>query len=123
MGHTSLFVEEVDEGVEDLGGEGVGEAVERVVDLAHLTGEVGCRAGDGHDAEGGAVPQAGVVELGDPDVEAVAKLVLERADDLAAIFERLRVGDGEFDGELGDGHGDMVTLFMGRGSNPTSGGA
>jgi len=106
-------VEKVDEGVEDFGGEGVGEAMEGVVDLAHLAGEVGGGAGDGDDAEGGAVPEAGVVELGDPDVEAVAELVFERADDLAAVLEGLGVGDGELDGEFGNGHGSSsIRRFM-----------
>ena len=38
--------------------------------------------------------------LGDGEVEGVAELVFERADDLAAVLERLRVRDGEFEGEL-----------------------
>jgi hypothetical protein len=99
-----LLVEHVDPGLEDLGAEGVGEAVECVVKLLHLAGQVGQRAGDGDDAEGGAVPKDGVVELGYADVEAVAELVLEGADYLAAVFEGLRVRDGEFEGEFGYGH-------------------
>jgi hypothetical protein len=43
---------------------------------------------------GGAVPEAGVVELGDADVEAVAELVFEGAHDLAPVFKGVGVGDG-----------------------------
>ena len=104
FGNDKSFGKDFDPGVEDFGSECVGETVEGVVDLAHLAGEVVGGGGDGDDAEGGAVPEAGVVEFSDAYVEAVAKLVFEGADDLAAVLEGLGVGDGEFEGEFGDRH-------------------
>jgi hypothetical protein len=47
---------------------------------------------------------AAFVHLGDREVERVAKLVLERADDLPAVLERLRVRDGELESQSSDGH-------------------
>ena len=45
-----------------------------------------------------------LVHLRDRKIEGVAELVLERADDLAAVFQRLRVWDGEFNGQLSYWH-------------------
>jgi hypothetical protein len=39
----------------------------------------------------------------------VTQLFLEGANDLAAVFERLRVLDGEFEGEGGERHGGKGT--------------
>jgi len=75
-----------------------------VFDFAELAGEIRRRTRDRDDADGGAVVDDGLVELGDRDVEVLAELVLERADDLAAVFEGVRVFDGEFESESGDGH-------------------
>jgi hypothetical protein len=86
-----------------------GEAAGGGLDLAELTGQVAGRLGDSGNTEGGAVPEYSVVELGDGDVEAVAQLLLEGANDLAAVFERLRVLDGEFEGEGGERHGGKGT--------------
>ena len=74
------------------------------LNLSKLTGQVAGRLRDSGDAEGGAVPQEGVIELGDGDVEAMAQLLLERAHDLTAVLERLRVLDGEFEGKRSEGH-------------------
>lgn len=93
-----------DIGIEDLAAEADGEAADGRFDLLELAGEISRRGGDGCHAKGCAVPGEGVVELGDGDVEAVAKLVLEGADGLTAVFERVRVLDGELDGEGRDGH-------------------
>lgn len=71
-----LFGEDFGVGVGDFGAEGGGEAVRGLVDQFELAGEVGGGGGDGGDAEGGAVPDDAVVELGNGEVEAVAELVL-----------------------------------------------
>ena len=76
-----------------------------LVDLLELPGEVAGGRGDGRDAEGGAVPDHGVVKLGYGEVEAVAELFLHGADDLATILEGLGVGDFDFEDESGQGHG------------------
>jgi hypothetical protein len=75
-----------------------------VVNFLDLAGEIAGGRGDGGDPQGGTVPDGAFVEFGDGQVEAVAKLVLHGAEDLAAVFEGLGVGDIEFDGEFGDGH-------------------
>ena len=64
-----------------------------LVDLLELPGEVAGGGGDGGDAEGGAVPDDCVVQLGYRDVEAVAEFFFHGADDLTAVLERLCVGD------------------------------
>ncbi len=79
-----------------------------LVDLLELAGEVAGGARDGSDAEGGTVPDDAVVELGDGEIEAMAEPVLHGAEDLAAVFEGLGVGDFELDGDFGDRH------FFGR---------
>ena len=59
--------------------------------LLKLSSEVAGGGGDGRDAQGGAVPDDGVVEFGDGEVEAVAELVFHGAKDLPAVFEGLSV--------------------------------
>ena len=76
-----------------------------LIDLLELSSEVAGGGGDGCDAEGGAVPNDGVVELGDGEVEAVAELLFHGADDLPAVFEGLGVGDFDLEDEFGQGHG------------------
>jgi hypothetical protein len=93
-----------DVGVEDLAAEADGQPAGGRFDFAELTFEIGGGAGDGRSAEGGAVPEERVIKLGDRDVEAVAELVLEGTHDLAAIFEGVRVLDGELKGEGRKGH-------------------
>ena len=75
-----------------------------LIDLLELSSEVAGGGGDGCDAEGGAVPNDGVVELGDGEVEAVAKLVFHGTENLAAVFKGLSMRNLQFDGEFGDGH-------------------
>jgi len=72
-----------------------------LIDLLKLSGEVAGRGGDGRDAEGGAVPDDGVVEFGDGEVEAVAELLFHGADDLTAVFEGLGVRDFDLEDEFG----------------------
>ena len=71
-----------------------------LVDLLELSGEVAGGGGDGGDAEGGAVPDDGVVELSDGEVEAVAEFFFHGADDLAAVLEGLGVGDFDLEDEF-----------------------
>jgi len=92
-------------GVEDGCAYADGEALDAFFDFAELAVEVVSAAVNGGYAEGGAVPEGGVVEFGDGDVEAVAELVFERADGLATVLKGLRVFDGEFDRKCRDGHG------------------
>jgi hypothetical protein len=92
------------EAVGELGAVFVGHAAGGALDLFNEAVEVVARAGDGDDAESGGLPRDGFVELGDGDVEALAQLIFQRADDLAAVLEGLRVLDAEFEGELGYGH-------------------
>ena len=73
--------------------------------LAKLTGQVAGGAGDSRDAKCSAIPDDGVVEFGNGDVEAVAQPFLEGAHDLAAVLEGMCVLDGEFEGERGERHG------------------
>jgi hypothetical protein len=54
------------------------------------------------------LPGDGFVQLGNGDVEALAELVFHGANDLAAIFEGLGMFDAEFEGELGNRHGDLA---------------
>ena len=72
--------------------------MDRLVNLLKLAGEIAGGRGDGGDSQGGTVPDDAVVEFGDGEVEAVAELVLHGAEDLAAVFEGLRVRDVQFDG-------------------------
>ena len=76
-----------------------------LVDLLELSGEIAGGRGDSRDAEGGAIPDDGVVELGYGEIEAVAKFLFHGADDLAAVFEGLGVGDFYLDDEFGQRHG------------------
>lgn len=75
------------------------DAVSGAIDLLEESGEVGRGAGDGGHPEGSAVPDGGFVEFGDGDVEGVAELVFEGADDLAAVLEGLGVIDLQFEGK------------------------
>jgi hypothetical protein len=86
-----------------------GEAAGGGFDLAELARQVTGRLGDSSNSEGGSVPEYSVVELGDGNIEAVPQLFFEGANDLAAVFERLRVLDGEFKGEGGERHGGKST--------------
>ena len=58
-----------------------------LVDLLELAGEIAGRRGDRCNTEGSSVPDDAVVEFGDGDVEAVAKLVFHGTENLAAVFE------------------------------------
>ena len=107
-GVSGVVGEDFGPGVGDFGAEAGGVALGGFVDLLDLAGEVGRGRGDGDDAEGGAVPDDAVVQLGDGEVEAVAEFVLEGADDLAAVLEGLGIGDFDFEGKAGDGH--VMTL-------------
>ena len=91
-------------GVDYVASQPNGEATGGGLNLPKLTGQVAGRLRDSGDSEGGAIPQDGVVELSDRDVEVMAELLLERAHDLAAVLERLSVLDGEFQGERSKRH-------------------
>src|SRR4029077_13576874 len=65
----------------------------------HQTIEIVTRVGNADDADRGAVPQPGGVELCDRNVEAGAQAVFEAAYDLTFVLERLRGFDVEFEGE------------------------
>jgi len=54
------------------------------------------------DSDGDLVPAVRGIEFGDGDVEGGAEAVFQAADDLALVFERLRVLNAEFEGEVGD---------------------
>lgn len=90
--------------VDDLAAKAGGDAAGGFFHLLKLSGEVGVGGGDSGNAEGGAVVGYRLVEFGHGDVEAVAEFVFERTDGLAAVLERLRVFDGELEGECGNGH-------------------
>jgi hypothetical protein len=85
-----------------------------LVYLVELSGEVAGRGGDGGDAERGSVPDDGVVELGYGDVEAVAEFLFHGADDLAAVLERLGVGDFDLEDEFGQWHGRARIIVANR---------
>jgi hypothetical protein len=118
-----LFGQNFGVGIDYFGAEGGGEAVGGLVDLMELASEVGGRGGDGGDAEGGSVPDDSFVKFGYGEVETVAELILHGAEDLAAVFEGLGVGDLQFDGELSYGHmqskdvaeRDIVAIFVEQG--------
>ena len=75
------------------------------IDRLQVLGEGLGAARDDGDLDGGLIPDgAALVHLGNREVEGVAKLVLERPDDLTAVFERLRMRDGELDGQFSDWH-------------------
>ena len=76
----------------------------RPINLVELAREIAGRTGDDSDTEGGAIPDLGRIKLGDGEIEGMAKTVLEGADDLAAILERLRVSDLDLEDKPGDGH-------------------
>jgi hypothetical protein len=99
-----LFGEDFCIRIKYFGAERRGDAVYRLVNLVELAGEIGGGGGDGSDSEGGAVPDDPIVEFCDGEVEAVAELVFHGANDLAAVFEGLSVGDLQFDGEFGYRH-------------------
>jgi hypothetical protein len=99
-----LFGQDFGVRIENFGAQCGGDTVGGLVDLVELAGEIGGGGGDGGDAQGGSVPDDSVVEFGDGEVEAVAELVFHGAEDLAAVFEGLCVGDIQFDGEFGYGH-------------------
>ncbi len=106
---AGVAFEDLGEGVEQVRSEAGEEASGGLVHERELAFEVGERRGDGDGTEGGSVPEDGLlIELGDGEVEGVAELVFEGADDLSAIFEGLCVGDGDVEGELADGHGDLA---------------
>jgi hypothetical protein len=99
-----IAFDEIPPGVGDLRAEFAGHALCGLLDLFDEAAEVVAGVGDGYNADGGALPGDGFIELGYGDVEALAKLVFEGADYLAAVFEGLGVIDAEFEGELGYGH-------------------
>ena len=85
--------------IQDFAAEACAKALGGGLHFTQLAGEVAGGARDGHDADGGAVPDQGFIQFGDGDVEAVAKLFLERAHDLAAVLEGLCVLDAKFEGQ------------------------
>jgi hypothetical protein len=84
--------------------------VDSPVDLLELASEIAGGRGDGGDPEGGSVPDDSVVQFGDGEVEAVAKLVFHGAKNLTAVFEGLSVRDIDLDGESGDGHFQRTSI-------------
>ena len=73
----------------------------RLVYLLELSGEIVGGGRDDGDAEGGSVPEDGVVEFGYGEVEAVPQLFFHGTDDLAAVFEGLGVRDFDLEDEFG----------------------
>ena len=92
-----LFGEDFGIRINDFRAQRCGDAVDGLVNLLELAGEIAGGRGDSCDAEGGTVPDNAVIKLGDGEVEAIAELVFERTEDLATVFERLSVGDLQFD--------------------------
>jgi hypothetical protein len=93
------------EAVGELGSKLVGYASRSALDFFDELVEIAARAGDCDHAESGGSPSYGFVHFGDGNVEALAKLVLHRADYLATILKGLSVFDAEFKGEVSYGHG------------------
>ena len=64
--------------------------------------------GDRDGGDDGTLPGIEAVDFGDGDVEAIAEAVFEAFDDVAFVFEGVRVFDVDFEGEdTDDGHGDF----------------
>src|ERR1700687_551755 len=95
---SGLFIEDFCKRINNFSAESCRDAMSGLVDLLELSGEVAGGGRDAGDAEGGSVPDGGVIELGHGDVESVAELVLHGTDYLAAVFEGLRVGDFDLEG-------------------------
>ena len=66
---------------------------------------------DSSDADCSALPHILVVCFSDSDVELRAKAIFEAADNHPFVFERLRVRDGDLEGEQGDGNYRVTSTF------------
>src|SRR5262245_30668292 len=82
----------------------MGDPVGGPVDLLNLPVEITRRAGDDRNPKSRPVPDRRFIKLSDGQVEGVAQLFLKRADHLAAVFQRLRMGNLNLESEAGDGH-------------------
>src|SRR5271168_1499703 len=110
-----LAVQEFPPDIDCLRAQIVSDAIGRIFHLAHESREVITGTGNSGDANGSRLPGDGLVHFGDRDIEAMAELFLEAADDLAAILERLRVLNAQLDGHAGDGHvGSIVNVSTDR---------
>lgn len=93
------------EAVGEFSAEFVAHAPGGAFDFFYELVKVAAGTRDGDNTQGGGAPGYSFVHFGDGDVEALAELVLHRADDVTAVFERVGVLNAEFEREMGDGHG------------------
>ena len=83
-----------------------------LIDLLQLAGQVAVGTGDNRDSDGGTVPDFTGIQLRDRQVEGVAEAILEGADDLAAILDRLRVWNLDLEGQAGDWNDTPPPAFL-----------
>src|SRR5215813_10214897 len=72
--------------------------------LLHQSAEVIARAGNTNYSDRRSLPQVGFIEFGNGHIEALAELVLQAAQYLVFVLERLCAFYAEFQGERCDGH-------------------
>ena len=82
----------------------VGNPRRSVLHVFHQSVKVIPRGRNTDDTDGGAIPQLSAIQLGDRDVETGPKVILQTADDLPAVLDRLCCFDVEFEREKRDGH-------------------
>jgi hypothetical protein len=84
--------------------DGAEEAFSFAEDVLQRFFHVLLRIGESDDADGGGLPDVVEVHFSYGDVEFAAEAVLEAANDLALILERVGVWEPEFESKQANGH-------------------
>src|SRR5579885_1331491 len=77
----------------------------------HQAIQVVTRVGYAHNSNGRAIPEVGRAQFSGCNVEVRAELGFQAADDLAFVFEGLRVLNAEFEGEKGNHSSHQPSAF------------
>src|SRR4051812_39882799 len=97
-----MGLQEFEVGVAYVGPGIVSDASGSALDVVHQAVKIIARIGDAHYSDCGALPQVAVLEFGDRHVELPAQPVLQAADHLAFVLERVRTFYAQFEDKKGD---------------------
>ena len=107
-------LEVLDRAVGDIGTMIVGDAGGRILHVFHQTIEIIARVRNTDYAYRGAIPEFCSIQLSNRQVEARAQAILQAADYLPSVLQRLRGFDVEFECEESDGHYGRWSFVVSR---------
>lgn len=103
---------EIEERVGHFGAAVIGDPVGLPLNAFHEAIEIIARIGNADDTDRRALPEVATVDLGDSNVEAMAKAVLDATKHLPLVLKRVGTLNAKFDGQVRDRHTSSVGFLQ-----------